>query len=77
MKFDRLVFSDENDCIYKDDDYKNAQKEYYLNDIRKDLEWYGLMNYELKNKIDVNNDSQTIEADRIIRQFFMLLGTHT
>lgn len=48
--FDRLVFSDENDCIYKDDDYKNAHKEYYLNDIRKDLEWYGLTNYEIKTK---------------------------
>ena len=25
--FDRLVFSDENDVIYKDDDYKNQHKE--------------------------------------------------
>lgn len=39
--FDRLVFSDENDRIYKDDAYKNARKGHYLSEIRKDLEWYG------------------------------------
>lgn len=67
--FDRLVFSDENDCIYKDDEYKNAHKDYYLNDIQKDLEWYGLMNSEIENKIDVNNDSQEVVAERIISEF--------
>ena len=27
--FDRLVFSDENDKIYKDDDYKNQHKDFW------------------------------------------------
>lgn len=35
--FKRLVFSDENDVIYKDDDYKNAHKDHYLADIQEDL----------------------------------------
>lgn len=35
--FERMVFSDENDVIYEDDEYKNEHKDYYLNDIHKDL----------------------------------------
>ncbi|MCF0105785.1 MAG: hypothetical protein HUJ53_03390 [Holdemanella sp.] len=36
--FDRLVFSDENDGIYKDDEYKNARKDYYMREIIEDLQ---------------------------------------
>lgn len=39
--FDRLVFSDENDTIYKDDDYKNKHRDYYMSDIKSDIEWCG------------------------------------
>ncbi len=38
--FDRLVFSDENDNVYKDDDYKNKHKKYYLKEISKDITYY-------------------------------------
>ena len=31
--FDRLVFSDENDIIYTDDEYKNQHRDHYLEDI--------------------------------------------
>ncbi|MCD7826380.1 MAG: hypothetical protein LUH14_10540 [Clostridiaceae bacterium] len=37
--FNRLVFSDENDVVYKDDDYKNKHKEHYLEEILKDQAW--------------------------------------
>ena len=39
--FDRLVFSDENDKLYKDDDYKELHRDYYLTDIKLDIDWYG------------------------------------
>lgn len=39
--FDRLVFSDADDKIYKDDDYKNQHRDFYMTDIQTDLEWYG------------------------------------
>ena len=32
--FDRLVFSNTDDTIYKDDDYKNQHRDYYMADIR-------------------------------------------
>lgn len=35
--FERLVFSDENDNVYKDDEYKEEHKEYYINDIHEDI----------------------------------------
>ena len=45
--FSRLVFSDENDTVYKDDQYKNDHRTYYLRDIQADLDWYGKVYAEL------------------------------
>lgn len=39
--FSRLIFSDENDNVYEDDQYKNDHREYYLGAIQEDLDWYG------------------------------------
>ncbi len=35
--FERMVFSDENDNIYKDDAYKEEHKDYYIRDIHEDI----------------------------------------
>lgn len=35
--FQRLVFSDENDVVYKDDAYMEAHKKYYIKDIQSDI----------------------------------------
>ncbi len=66
--FSRLVFSDENDNIYVDDEYKNKRRNYYLRDINSDLEWYGQVNKKIgvKNRIFVNNDKPEVVADRIM-----------
>ena len=57
--FDRLVFSDTDDTIYKDDDYKNQCRDYYMSDIKADLEWYGNVYSKIgvKNRFEINNDS--------------------
>lgn len=52
--FDRLVFSDENDVIYSDDEYKNEHKEHYLNELQEDLIWYGSVYKNITNKFFVN-----------------------
>lgn len=39
--FNRLIFTDENDKIYKDDEYKKKYELNYLNDIQEDLNYYG------------------------------------
>ena len=69
--FDRLVFSDENDHIYKDDEYKNKRRDYYLEDIQEDLKWYGRVNADLgvENRVFIDNDPPKRVVDRIIAEF--------
>lgn len=68
--FSRLIFSDENDNLYIDDDYKYEHMEYYINDIKGDLEWYGDVNRKLgvKNRVFVNGKNQEKVADEIIKK---------
>ncbi len=69
--FSRLVFSDEYDNIYTDDDYKEEHKDYYLQDIQDDLDWYGKIYAELgiRNRIFINNDLPEKVVDRIILEY--------
>lgn len=69
--FDRLVFSDENDTIYKDDDYKNKRREYYMSDIKSDIEWYGNVYSKIgiKNRFEINNDSPKTAVERLINEY--------
>ena len=69
--FDRLVFSDIDDTIYKDDDYKNQRRDYYMSDIKADLEWYGNVYSKIgvKNRFEINNDSPKTAVKRLIREY--------
>ena len=69
--FSRLVFSDENDEIYTDDNYKNANKDYYMREIQADLDWYGMVNAKIgiHNRVFVNNKSPEEVVDRIIMEY--------
>lgn len=67
--FDRLVFSDENDNVYKDDDYKNAHKEHYIEEICEDISWYGKTYVNVKNKFDVNNELPDVVVKRLMKEF--------
>ena len=66
--FSRLVFSDENDHVYTDDEYKERYKQYYLKMISEDLEWYGKTYRRLKiqNRVYMNNDSPEKVVDKIL-----------
>ena len=67
--FERLVFSDENDCIYTDNEYKNAHKNYYLNEITQDLLWYGKIYKNVMNKYSIDNQLPDMAAENIIHKF--------
>lgn len=67
--FDRLVFSDENDYVYKDDEYKNAHKDYYILDIQKDIWAYASSFLGVKNKFYMNNDSPKRVVERIMKEY--------
>lgn len=64
--FERLVFSDEHDQIYKDDECKNAHKDYYLSEIKADIQWYGNVYKNIRNKLYICNDEVETVVDRII-----------
>lgn len=69
--FDRLVFSDENDVIYKDDDYKNLHKDHYLKEIRADLDWYGAVYSDIRNRFHISGMSPEETAAELISQFHL------
>ena len=69
--FDRLVFSNTDDTIYKDDDYKNQHRYYYMADIQADLEWYGRVYSQIgiTNKFEINNEPPEIAVKRLIMEY--------
>jgi shikimate kinase len=67
--FSRLVFSDENDNIYEDDEYKSENSEYYLNDINEDLKWYAPLFSLARYHFDVDNQPPTVVAEALIQCF--------
>lgn len=67
--FERLVFSDENDVIYHDDDYKNKHKSHYLNEIKKDIHWYGSVYSNIHNKFYMAGRTPQEVVDTLIREY--------
>ena len=71
--FDRLVFSDENDVVYQDDDYKNAHKEYYLKEISEDIRYYGKHSFKIiKNKFNMDGKEPALVVARLIEEYRLL-----
>lgn len=33
--YNRIIFSDDEDNVYKDDEYRGAHRDYYINEIKK------------------------------------------
>lgn len=62
--FSRLVFRDESDNVYTDDDYKEEHRDYYLEDIKADLDWYGAIYAEIgiQNRVFINNDLPEVDV---------------
>lgn len=71
--FERLVFSDENDMVYTDDVYKNTRKEYYMKDIRDDIEWYGGIfdRIGIVNKFTITKGTVKNNVDRLILEYHL------
>lgn len=71
--FDRLVFSDENDNVYFDDDYKNTHKSYYLKDIIEDMIYYEERWKELvRNKFDMKGEPPGAVVERLIQEYGLI-----
>lgn len=64
--FQRLVFSDENDNVYKDDTYKEQHKDYYINDIHEDIVYARKLFKKIENKYFMDNRSVDQVVDELI-----------
>lgn len=71
--FERLVFSDENDRVYKDDEYRDAHRSHYLSEIKKDITYYKRSFAKIENKFQMNNDSPEVVANRLISRFGLIV----
>ena len=69
--FDRLVFSDENDRVYTDDEYKMNHKAHYIDDISADLDWYGTVYALIENRFDISGDSIDEACNRIVAEYHL------
>lgn len=72
--FARLVFSDENDNIYKDDVYKEQHKDYYIRDIHEDIVYARKTLKKIENKYFIDNRSIDQVVDELI---FMIQNIST
>lgn len=70
--YERLVFSDENDVVYKDDEYRDEHSEYYLKSIKEDFEYYG-KRYQYIPKFNINGKTQKVAANNFLREFSQFL----
>ncbi|MDI9469771.1 MAG: shikimate kinase [Bacillota bacterium] len=67
----RLIFTDENDQIYEDsEEYREAHRDYYLNDIREDIKFYSNSFKKIELKFQMNNAPPDLVVERLIEQYF-------
>lgn len=64
--FDRLIFSDENDQIYEDEDYKYEQIDHYLKEIQEEITDNKRVLKRVKNKYFMDNRSTEEVVDDLM-----------
>lgn len=67
--FERLVFSDENDVLYHDDDYKNKRKTHYISEIKADIHWYGSVYSNIAHKFHMSGRTTEEVVDALIKKY--------
>lgn len=67
--FNRIIFTDENDIEYKDEEYKNKHKKHYLRIIREDILWYKNVYKVINNKFNINNNTVDEVVMKIIKDY--------
>lgn len=72
--FNRMVFGDEYNVVYSDDEYKNAHKDYCLKQIRNDLLWSQDIadRLEIEDLFYVDSDPPKVAVERLIEEFDLL-----
>lgn len=64
--FERLIFSDENDNEYEDNEYKEKHREPFIKDIHEDIIFSKRLFKKIKNKYFINNSPVEKVVDDLI-----------
>ena len=67
--FERLVFSDENDNVYKDDAYKMQHKKYYIKEIHEEIMYLKRSFQKIQWKYFMNNKS----VEQVAEELYQML----
>jgi shikimate kinase len=71
--FERMVFSDENDVIYTDNEYREEHRDYYIKDIHEDIMYAKRTFKKIKNKYFINN----CPVDKIVEDLIVMIQNIT
>ena len=71
--FERMVFSDESDNIYKDDAYKEEHKDYYIRDIHEDIVYVKRVFKKIENKYFIDNRP----VDQVVDELMVIIQSIT
>jgi shikimate kinase len=71
--YERIVFSDENDNIYKDEVYKVEHRDYYMRDIYEDIEYVKKVFKKVENKYFIDNRS----LDQVVAELIVMIQNIT
>lgn len=64
--YKRLIFTDENDQEYIDDEYKKQHEKEYMKSIKNDISGYKAAFSKIEHKIDISGKDAEEAADYII-----------
>ncbi len=67
--FERLVFSDENDNVYLDNEYKEKHKTHYIKEIHSDIMYLKRIFKKIKYKYFIDNRS----IDQVVDELFWII----
>ena len=69
--FERVIYTDENDEFYEDEEYKQSHKKEIIREIKKDITCYGAKykSIGMSGRFNVNGESAETVADRLITEY--------
>lgn len=65
--FDRLVFSDKNDNVYQDEEYKKLHRDYFIKEILKDIALVKRVYSKVERKYFIDNQPVQKVVDDLLR----------
>jgi shikimate kinase len=69
--FERIIYTDENDEVYDNEEYKQSHRKELIREIKKDITCYGAKykSIGMSGRFNINGDSAEAVADRLITEY--------